>query len=113
MAKSTALTEKEAEALAKEKADSETNIATIKKEELLSFLSGGDAEGYAPSGEVIGISKQMVDEMANGLSEATAQEKMTRVGGLGARLAEMGNDVENRARRRPWMSEVRIKFCTQ
>merc|ERR1719160_1460755 len=95
------------------------------RETLVSFLSGGqgDAEGYAPaSGEIVGILKQLGDEMAKDLAEAVAaeeaaikayeelmaakkkevealtkaiEEKLVRVGELGVQIAEMKNDLED------------------
>jgi len=58
--------------LAMDKAD----LSDSSRQELLSFLSGTTTEGYAPaSGEIVGILKQMGDEMSAGLAEATAQEE--------------------------------------
>merc|ERR1719160_1276772 len=95
------------------------------RETLVSFLSGGqgDAEGYAPaSGEIVGILKQLGDEMAKDLAESLVQEeaaikayeelmaakkeeiealtkaiedKLVRVGELGVQIAEMKNDLED------------------
>mmetsp|Transcript_103485 Transcript_103485/g.298031 ORF Transcript_103485/g.298031 Transcript_103485/m.298031 type:complete len:723 (+) Transcript_103485:54-2222(+) len=104
---------------AMEKAD----IPDESRQELLAFLSGTQGTGYVPqSGEIIGILKTIHDEMSKSLSDATAAEesaiknheellaakqkevaslqaqiedKMTRVGNLGVRLAEMANDVED------------------
>merc|ERR1719166_948088 len=46
------------------------------RQELLSFLSGSQEEGYAPqSGQILGILKQMGDEMAKGLADATEAEE--------------------------------------
>merc|ERR1719387_3321783 len=46
------------------------------RQKILSFLSGTEDSDYAPSsGEVTGILKQMGDEMAAGLKEATATEE--------------------------------------
>jgi len=89
---------------------------------LLSFLAGTSSEGYAPkSGEIVGILKQMGDEMAAGLADAekteseavatyeammsaktkevntlTAQieEEMMRLGELNVLLADDLNDLE-------------------
>merc|ERR1719401_51188 len=45
------------------------------RQELLAFLSGAQAQGYVPrSGEIIGILKQMGDEMAEDLKQATTAE---------------------------------------
>jgi hypothetical protein len=158
MAQASALRKKEADAFAKVKSDSETNlgalaqaIAAIEKgvtgtflqtsaaalvrkfavdsadlpdatrEEVLSFLSGGQQAGYVPqSGEIIGILKQMHDEMTKNLGDATAdeqsaiqnyealmaakkkevaslqkqiEEEMRRTGNLGVALTEMSNDL--------------------
>jgi hypothetical protein len=93
------------------------------REELLSFLSGTQNQGYAPqSGEIVGILKTMDDEMTKGLNEATATEtaaiqnyeelmsakkkefaslqaqiekEMTRIGNLGVSIAGMSNDKED------------------
>merc|ERR1712048_1343437 len=154
--KATALREKEAAAYAKEKSDSETNIAALAKaipaiekgmsgflqtnsasvlrslsvsmdmssvdrEMLASFLSS--KTGYAPaSGEIVGILKQMDDEMKADLASATANEeaaikafdglvaaktkeinaltksieaKTARVGEIAVKTAEMENDLED------------------
>jgi len=92
------------------------------REELLSFLSGTQANGYVPqSGEIVGILKQMHDEMSSGLADATAAEEsaiqtyealmkakkeevaalssqieaeIKRVGELGVEIAGMENDLE-------------------
>merc|ERR1740127_439434 len=51
----------------------QATMADATREELLSFLSGAQTQGYVPqSGEIIGILKQMSDEMAEDLKEATA-----------------------------------------
>jgi septal ring factor EnvC (AmiA/AmiB activator) len=91
------------------------------REEVLSFLSGGQRQGYIPqSGEITGILKQMQDEMSKNLGDATADEQsaiqnyeallaakkkevaslqkqiegeMTRTGNLGVALADMSNDL--------------------
>merc|ERR1719284_2199263 len=88
---------------------------------LASFLSEGDS--YAPkSGEIVGILKQLKDEMEKDLSDATAAEdsaiasfeslvaskkkeivaltkaiesKSARIGDLGVKIAEMENDLED------------------
>jgi len=154
--KATALREKEAAAYAKEKSDSETNIAALAKaipaiekgmsgflqtnsasvlrslsvsmdmssvdrEMLASFLSS--KTGYAPaSGEIVGILKQMDDEMKADLASATEAEeasikafdglvaaktkeinaltksietKTARVGELAVKTAEFENDLED------------------
>merc|ERR1712008_605005 len=146
MAEATAIREKEAAALAKaipaiesgmsgsflqttaasslrrftmEKAD----LPDETRQELLSFLSGKDSEEYAPqSGQIVGILKQMDDEMTKSLGEATAseeaaikthealiaaktkevealtaqiEEEQTRIGDLGVQIAGMENDLED------------------
>merc|ERR1719261_666827 len=91
------------------------------REDLLAFLSGSSAEGYVPqSGEVVGILKQMVDEMDADLNGAISKEeaavaayqelmaakakekevltqmiedKLTRIADLGVKIAEMKNDL--------------------
>jgi predicted nucleic acid-binding Zn-ribbon protein len=93
------------------------------REELLSFLSGSQSEGYAPqSGEITGILKTMEDEMSKSLEDANNDEaaaiknyeelmaakkkevetlqaqiesEMTRVGNLGVEIAGMANDLED------------------
>eukprot|EP00448_Togula_jolla_P007805 CAMPEP_0170613858 /NCGR_PEP_ID=MMETSP0224-20130122/24493_1 /TAXON_ID=285029 /ORGANISM="Togula jolla, Strain CCCM 725" /LENGTH=672 /DNA_ID=CAMNT_0010939481 /DNA_START=56 /DNA_END=2070 /DNA_ORIENTATION=- len=91
------------------------------KQTVMSFLSGAQSTGYSPaSGEVVGILKQMLDEMAKGLSEATAaeeasikafeeltaakekeiaaltqqiEEKSVRVGEVAVQVVELKNDL--------------------
>merc|ERR1719499_2222055 len=93
------------------------------RQELLSFLSGKDSDGYAPqSGQIVGILKQMEEEMDKSLDEATAaenaaikaydeliaaktkevdaltaqiEEEQTRIGDLGVEIAGMENDLED------------------
>merc|ERR1719379_2018315 len=93
------------------------------RQQLVSFLSGTEGEGYAPaSGEIVGILKQLGDEMAKDLAETIAaeeaaikayeelmaakkaevealtkaiEEKLVRVGELGVHIAEMKNDLED------------------
>jgi len=49
------------------------------REALTSFLSQGQAEGYAPqSGQITGILKQMKDTMEAALADATAQEEKAK-----------------------------------
>merc|ERR1719343_159389 len=92
------------------------------RQAVLAFLSGGDAEGYAPkSGQITGILKQMGDEMVAALDDATKkeaeakttfeemlaaktkeintltaqiEEEMLRLGELKALLASSANDLE-------------------
>jgi len=93
------------------------------RQEVLSFLSGKDSDEYAPqSGQIVGILKQMEDEMTKALEEATATEEaaikshdaliaaktkevdaltaqieseQTRIGDLGVEIAGMENDLED------------------
>jgi len=68
-------------------------VSDEKRQELLAFLSGQQAEGYAPaSGEIVGILKEMNDEMAHDLSEEAAQEesaKATYEGLMAAKTKEV------------------------
>merc|ERR1719191_1985300 len=98
-------------------------MSSTDRELLASFLSQGSSTQYVPqSGEIIGILKQMKDEMEADLKEAKAteekaiadykalvaakkkeieaatkaiEEKMTRVGELGVEIATMANDLED------------------
>merc|ERR1719210_1631422 len=91
------------------------------RQDLMAFLSNTQGTDYAPqSGQIVGILKQMGDEMAAGLAEATKAEetaiaiyeklmaakkkevialtqeietKLTRIGDLGVEIAEMKNDL--------------------
>merc|ERR1719326_310045 len=101
-------------------------IAEKKQEqELVSFLSGSESEGYAPaSGEIVGILKTMHDEMTADFNEETdaeqaaikaydslmaaktkevgaltkaIEEKMTRVGELAVEIVQMKNDLGDTA----------------
>merc|ERR1719172_202835 len=93
------------------------------RDQLVAFLSGTNANGYAPaSGEIVGILKQLGDEMAKDLAEMIAaeqaaikayeelmaakkeevealtkaiEEKLVRVGELGVEIAQMKNDLED------------------
>jgi len=97
------------------------DMTNVDRQMLASFLSG--KAGYAPaSGEIVGILKTMQDEMTASLTEAKANEesaiagfeelkaaktkeinalqasiesKMTRVGDLAVKTAEMENDLED------------------
>merc|ERR1719305_1579899 len=96
---------------------------SVDREMLASFLSQSNGAAYAPqSGEIIGILKQMKDEMAADLADAKAaeekaiadfkglekaktkeielatkalEEKMTRVANFGVEVATMINDLED------------------
>jgi len=95
----------------------------VDRQQLLSFLSAGEGSNYSPqSGEVTGMLKQMGDEMAKGLSEATAAEeaaiaayealmaakakelqaltasiqaKLTLISELGVKIAQMKEDLSD------------------
>jgi chromosome segregation ATPase len=91
------------------------------RQDVLSFLSGSEAEAYAPqSGQILGILKQMYDEMVKGANDAEDAEKeaiatyeelmaakkkevdalskdieakLERSGDLGVKIAQMKNDL--------------------
>jgi len=64
------------------------------REDLVSFLSGTQSSEYAPqSGEIVGILKQMGDEMGKGLAEATDAEEAA-VKGYGDLMAAKTKEVE-------------------
>merc|ERR1719151_221451 len=91
------------------------------RQDLMAFLSNTQGTDYAPqSGQIVGILKQMGDEMAAGLADATKVEeaaiatyeklmaakkkevialtkeietKLTRIGDLGVEIAQMKNDL--------------------
>merc|ERR1719359_2609616 len=91
------------------------------EQDLVSFLSGTQSEGYAPaSGEIVGILKTMHDEMTADFAEEKAaeeaaikaydelmaaktkevnaltkaiEEKMTRAGEIAVEIVEMKNDL--------------------
>mmetsp|Transcript_44484 Transcript_44484/g.70453 ORF Transcript_44484/g.70453 Transcript_44484/m.70453 type:complete len:712 (-) Transcript_44484:73-2208(-) len=95
------------------------------EDDLVSFLSGSQSEGYAPSsGQIVGILKEMHDEMTKEFAEEKAAEeaaikaydelmaaktkevnaltkaievKMTRVGELAVQIVEMKNDLGDTA----------------
>merc|ERR1719443_2101557 len=96
---------------------------SVDREMLASFLSDGENVGYVPqSGEIVGILKQMKDEIEKDLADAEAAEasaladyeslvaakkkeiaactsaiesKMTRVAELGVEIATAKNDLED------------------
>merc|ERR1719217_1190524 len=102
---------------------SNMNMLEIDRQELVDFLQGSQQNEYAPaSGEIVGILKQLKDEMEKDLAEIIAQEeaaikaydelmaakksevetltkaieeKLVRVGELGVKIAEMKNDLED------------------
>merc|ERR1712156_927907 len=91
------------------------------RRDLLSFLSGSQNSDYAPqSGQILGILKQMADEMSKNLADAAAAEekavqmyealmvakkkevtalskdvetKLQRIGSLGMTIMQMKNDL--------------------
>merc|ERR1719229_2182221 len=93
------------------------------RQELLAFLSGSNSEEYEPqSGQIVGILKQMEEEMDKALADARAPEEegiksydalmeaktkevdaltaqiekeQTRIGDLGVEIASMENDLED------------------
>jgi len=93
------------------------------RQELLAFLTAKNVEEYAPqSGQIVGILKQMEEEMDKALVDATAaeeeaiksyealmeaktkevdaltaqiEEEQTRIGNLGVEIAGMENDIED------------------
>ena len=97
------------------------DMSSVDREMLTAFLSS--KSGYAPaSGEIVGILKTMADEMGAELKDVTATEKsaiaafdglvkaktkeinaltkaieskMTRVGELGVKVAQLSNDLED------------------
>merc|ERR1740121_127730 len=101
----------------------QATMSDAARQDVLAFLSGSDAQGYVPqSGEIIGILKQMYDEMDGDLKEATdaengaiqsyealmaaktkevntlqaqIEEEMMRSGELGVSLASVENDIED------------------
>merc|ERR1719223_161037 len=97
------------------------DMSNVDRQMLASFL--GSKTGYAPaSGEIVGILKTMNDEMVQNLADTTAteesaiaafeglkaakakeidalsksiEEKMTRIGDIAVKVAEMGNELED------------------
>merc|ERR1719346_924592 len=102
-------------------ASSKRDMMDDDRQDLIAFLSNSQGADYAPqSGQIVGILKQMGDEMAAGLADATKAEeaaiasyeklmaakkkevnaltkeieiKLTRIGDLGVEIAEMKNDL--------------------
>jgi chromosome segregation ATPase len=55
---------------------SKQDILDADRQEIMAFISGTQASGYAPQGgEIVGILKQMGEEMTKALAEATAAEE--------------------------------------
>jgi len=100
----------------------DTHMADVDRQMLVSFLSGSQEEDSPGSDEIVGMLKQMQDEMEKDLAEMEAteasaqqnyeemmaakkaevetltmaiEEKMTRVGELGVEIATMENDLED------------------
>jgi len=101
------------------------SMSDVDRQDMMAFLSGGQANGYAPqSGQITGILKTLEDEMSKTLSEATDDEKSAlasydglmaaktkqvnaltaaieskskRVGDLGVKIAMETNDKEDTA----------------
>jgi chromosome segregation ATPase len=99
------------------------NVNDAEREEILAFLSGGQSQGYVPqSGDITGILKQMDDQIAADLKDATDTEnsaiqtyeelmaaktkevntltgqieaEMTRIGDLGVEISTMSIDLED------------------
>jgi len=102
---------------------SKLDMMDTDREDMLAFLSGSSS--YAPaSGEILGILKQMGDEMSKDLADAQAEEqtavksyeqligaktkevnalskmieeKLTRIGDLGVEIQQMKNDLSDTA----------------
>jgi len=102
---------------------SKMDMVELDRKELVAFLQGSQSDEYAPaSGEIVGILKQLQDEMQGDLKELIAQEeaakksyeelmaakktevetltkaieeKLVRVGELGVSIAQMKNDLED------------------
>merc|ERR1719238_595404 len=98
-------------------------MSNVDRDMLASFLASGSGTGYVPqSQEILGILKQMKDEMEKDLADAKAkeaeakaaaegliaaakkqiealtksiEEKLERIGNAGVELAEMKNDLED------------------
>ena len=72
---------------------SSNRVSDDDRSTLLSFLSGADNQGYAPqSGEIIGILKQMKDQMSSDLADskkAEAERKADHAALVGAKRKEV------------------------
>jgi len=99
------------------------DLSDASREELVAFLSGTQEQGYAPqSGEILGILKQLHDEMTKSLEVAESDEKsaiqdyealmaaklkensiltkqieqeLARIGAFGIKLATAEHDIED------------------
>merc|ERR1712032_280315 len=95
------------------------------RQDIVAFLSGTENSEYAPqSGEILGILKQIADELGAGLADATAKEdaavkaykelmaaktkeinaltasiekKLTKIGELSVSITEMNNELGDTA----------------
>jgi len=104
---------------------SKQDMPDADRRDVLAFLAGGQAAGYAPaSGEIVGILKTMADEMGASVADlvkaekeavaafeglvaakkkeigaltASIESKMGRVGELGVEIATLKNDNEDTA----------------
>jgi septal ring factor EnvC (AmiA/AmiB activator) len=100
---------------------SKQDMLDADRQDILSFLSGSQASGYVPqSGQIVGILKQMQDEMDAGFAKAkeaedaaikifnemmvakkkeiaaaqkAIEEKLKRVGDIAVEIAQMKNDL--------------------
>merc|ERR1719316_2024021 len=113
----------DAQLLRKLSVGTQLDMLDLDRQMLVSFLSGTEADGYIPkSGEILGILKQLKDEMEKDLAEMTATEnaaaqtyeelmsakkkeletlnasveaKLKRTGELGVEIAMKKNDLED------------------
>ena len=70
-----------------------STIMDSDRDTVMAFLQGGQSAEYAPqSGEIVGILKQIGDELSKGLSEATATED-TAVKNYGALMSAKTQEV--------------------
>merc|ERR1712083_616411 len=104
---------------------SRQNMLEADRQDVVSFLSGTENSEYAPqSGEIVGILKQIADELGAGLAEATEKEdaavkaykglmaaktkevnaltasiekKLTKIGELSVAITEMKNELGDTA----------------
>jgi len=71
-------------------------ISTFSKDRVIAFLSGTDTETGAGSGEILGILKQMHDDMGKTLADAEAAEKVA-VQGFSDLKAAKDEEIETAA----------------
>merc|ERR1712224_612723 len=101
---------------------SKMDMIELDRQELVSFLSGSQGDEAPGTDEIVGILKQLGDEMEKDLGETKTQEdeaikaydelmaakkaevaeltkaieeKLVRTGELGVKLAQMKNDLED------------------